>query len=157
MLCSLIAYDANGDVVATLDHVVAKDSEGRVVGLVDFEAQELSGGELTDIWQVSGATGSKTWPEWIGPRIYDFRVELVGLPGRKRITSLVHKVSGFRRERAAIEAEIARRIAEADGKPADIRDLVGGPERPLVLAADGRNLAPVVFVPSSLPVVPLGD
>jgi len=102
----LLAYDGNGDVVATLDHVVARDDHGNVVGLVDFEAHEAAGAEHTDIWNVSNATGSKVWPEWLGGRAHEFRVELAGPPGAKRITALVHRDSGHRRDRAAIEAAI---------------------------------------------------
>ena len=189
MLCLLLAYDAAGNVVATLDHVVAKDAEDNVVGLVDFEAHEEAGGENTDIWQVSGAAGSKVWPEWLGGQAHNFRVELEGPPGAKRIAALVHKTSGYRRERAAIEAEIATRIAAkrdeavaraaairatlprrvngrfvavpdvvVEPEPADIRDLVGGPDRPLILDEDGKTMGPdhpnaPRGTPAHLPVV----
>lgn len=141
MLCSLIAYDAAGNVVATLDYCVAKDADGNIVGLLDFEAHETAGGRLRDIWENDQAVGSGTWPEWIGGRAYDFRVELDPHPGpaRARIMGLVHKGSGHRRERAQIEAAIAERIAQAKGEPADIRDLVGGPDRPLLIDANGRT------------------
>lgn len=139
-LSMLIAYDAAGNVVATLDYVVARDAEGNAIGLVDFEAHELTGGELTDIWYNELASGSKTWPEWIGMRAHDFRVELDGPAGRKRIAALVHRRSGHRRQRAAVETAIADRITAAGGEPADIRDLVGGPEFPLVLDDEGRTL-----------------
>lgn len=151
MLCSLIAYDARGDVVATLDHMVARDAAGNVTGLVDFAAHEEAGGEHTAIWNVSGAAGSKVWPEWLGGRAHDFRVELAGPPGRKRIAALVHRVSGHRRVRASIEAAIAERIAAAD--VADLRDLLGGPDRPLTLDSEGRTAAPVVHQPTTLPVI----
>jgi len=153
MLCLLLAYDSAGEVVGTLDYVVVSDPDtGETLGLVDFAAHEEAGAELSDIWTVSGAVGSKTWPEWLGGRAHDFRVELVGPPGRKRIAALVHKTSGHRRERAQVEAAIARRIEAAGGHPADIRDLVGGPDRPLTLDADGRN-APRVPSQSHLPLV----
>lgn len=157
MLTMLLAYDAAGDVIATLDYVVAKDADDNAIGLIDFETHELAGGEHTEIWQVTGAAGSKTWPEWIGGRAHEFRVELVGPPGAKRIGALVHKTSGHRRERAAIETAIAARIAEADGSPADIKDLVGGPTRPLSLDGSGRTTPRPVVVPSTaLPTVRLG-
>jgi len=109
MLCMLIAYDAAGNVVATLDHVVVRDADGEVTGLVDFAAHEGADGKLRDIWNAGSAVGSATWPEWIGGRAHDFRVELDG----KRIKALVHKDSGHRRERSAIEAAIkARRPRE---------------------------------------------
>lgn len=136
MLGMLIAYDAAGDVSATLDFMVALDpATQEPLGLHDFDAREAAGLPVTDIWTVttpaSPTVGAKAWPEWLGARAHDFRVELEGPPGRKRIAALVHKTSGARRDRAAIEAAIAERIAHAAGKPADIRDLVGGPDRPL--------------------------
>lgn len=127
----LLAYDTAGNVVATLDYMVRYDDDGAPLGLVDFESHEKAGGEHTAIWNVENAAGSKVWPEWLGSRVHDFRVELEGPPGRKRIAALVHKVTGARRDRAALEAAIAERIAHAAGKPADLRDLVGGPDRPL--------------------------
>lgn len=154
MLAMLIAYGAGGDVIATLDYMVAKDPEGRVVGLVDFGAHEAAGGDMLEVWQVDGAKGSKAWPEWIGSRAHEFRVELAGPAGRKRISALVHKTSGHRRERAAVETAIADRISAGD--PADIRDLVGGPELPLLLDDDGRTrgrTAPPSGTPASLPLV----
>lgn len=157
MIGSLIAYDTNGDVVATLDYVVRYDDspERRPLGLVDFASHEASGGRLRDIWHVSSAVGSGVWPEWLGVRVYDFRVELES--GTKRIAALVHKQSGYRRERASVEAAIEQRIAEArGGHPADIRDLVGGPERPLILDENGRGKPRAVLVRKSLPLVRVG-
>ena len=155
MLSMLIAYDADGNVVATLDYLVAKDDAGNVIGLVDFGAHEAAGERLRDVWQSSRAVGSATWPEWIGSRAHDFKVELDANPdpSRARLTALVHKASGHRRERAAVEAEIASRMSLAAGRPADIRDLVGGPNRPLLLDDAGRNLARVPRSRPSLPVV----
>jgi hypothetical protein len=51
---SLLAYDADGSVIATLDYLVARDDAGNVTGLVDFAAHETAGGEHTDIWRVGG-------------------------------------------------------------------------------------------------------
>lgn len=152
----LLAYDDEGNVIATLDYAVAKDEQGRVTGLIDFEAHELAGGEMTDVWRVEGAKGSKTWPEWIGGKAHDFRVELDGPAGGKRIKALVHvgcpegrdekgnvipaiPPSGHRRERAAIEEVVAGRITAANGEPADLRDLLGGPDRSLLLHDDGTT------------------
>lgn len=149
----LVAYDASGDIVATLDHLVQYQDDGTPLGLVDFAAHEEAGGDHTDIWTVSRAVGSKVWPEYLGSRAHDFRVELAGPPGNRRITALVHKVSGHRRERAAIEAAIAERIAAAAGEPADIRDLVGGPDRPLTIDAEGRTAPRVVSARPNLPLV----
>jgi hypothetical protein len=153
----LLAYGAAGDVVQTLSYVVQYDADMVPLGLVDFGAHEEAGGENTDIFVTSNAVGSKVWPEWIGGRAHDFRVELVGPPGRKRIAALVHKASGFRRERAAIEAAIQSRISAAAGAPADIRDLVGGPDRPLVLDDNGRNVARVATARPDLPLVGIRD
>lgn len=155
MLSMLLAYDADGNVVGTLDHVVARDADGNVLGLVDFEAHELAGGEMTDVWSVEDAKGSKSWPEWLGGRAGEFRVELVGPPGAKRIAALVHKRSGVRRDRAVLDAAVAARIAAAGGAPADIADLVGGPNRPLQLDADGRSLPPAAPAAPVLPVLPV--
>jgi hypothetical protein len=152
MLSMLIAYDDNGNVVATLDYMVSMDAEGNVIGLVDFDAQEKAG-EMTEVWNVEGAKGSKVWPEWLGSRAHDFRVELEGPPGQKRIASLIHKQSGHRRERSVIESAIAEKIASANGKPADIRDIVGGPNKPLRIGDDGKVLARQQTSPPRLPVV----
>jgi hypothetical protein len=142
MLRSLIAYDADGGVIATLDHLVARDVEARAVGLVDFGAHEDAGRELTDIWTVEGAKGSKTWPEWLGARAHEFRVELAGPPGQKRITSLVHKKSGYRRDRAALDRAIGGRIkGTPEGQAPDLRDLIGGPGRALPLGEDGSSVS----------------
>jgi hypothetical protein len=142
----LIAYDGDGNIVATQDHACAVDDDGRVTGLIDFMAHEEAGGEMTDIWVVDThdpgrpVKGSKVWPEWLGHRTLEYKVELDGPPGQKRISALVHGESGHRRERAAIDAAIAERIAAAGDGPADIRDLVGGPDRPLHLDEQGRPI-----------------
>lgn len=150
----LIAYDADGNVVATLDYMVscADDADRTPLGLIDFAAHEDAGGEMTDVWSPTRATGSKVWPEWIGASAHDFRVEKAGPPGRKYISALVHKTSGHRRERATVEAEIGRRIADAKGGPADIRDLVGGPDRPILLDGQGRTTARVARSGPELPI-----
>ena len=132
----LIAYDATGSVVGTLDYMVAQDGQGNVIGLIDFAAHEAAGGKLRDIWEVSGAAGSGTWPEWIGSPAHDFTVELDG----KRIAALVHKASGHRRDRSAIEAAIAAVEPDANGVR-DIRHIVGGPQRPIALDDQGRTVA----------------
>jgi hypothetical protein len=132
----LLAYDAAGNVIATLDHLVARDADGNVTGLVDFEAHEQAGG-LRDIWNVDDATGSATWPEWIGAAAHEFTVEL-DRRHKLPLRALVHKESGHRRERVALEAAIVKRIEQ--GQPADIRDLVGGPNAHLRLDAKGKTL-----------------
>jgi hypothetical protein len=147
----LLAYDAAGEVVATLDYMVARGADDKVIGLVDFEAHELGGGALTDVWIVAGAVGSGTWPEWLGERAHDFRVELAPSGVRPKIAALVHKSSGRRRERAAIEAALAPAVADlagADGQAvqeAAMRTVVavlGAPGHPLRLDDDGAPLAP---------------
>lgn len=135
MLSMLLAYDDQGDVIATLDHLVAYDDDGNVIGLIDFAAHEEAGGKLRDVWDVEGAAGSSSWPEWIGARAHDFRVEL---DDSNRVTALVHRNSGHRRDRAAIEASIAARLADGRRMP-DLRDVVGGPDRPLLLDDQGRT------------------
>ena len=57
----LIAHDADGNEVATLDYMVALE-DGKVVGLLDFEAHERVGGKLTDIWHASPAVRSHVAP-----------------------------------------------------------------------------------------------
>jgi hypothetical protein len=151
MLRQLIAYDATGVVVATKDHMVARDEEGHVLGLIDFEAHELAGGKLRDIWIAEGAVGSGTWPEWHSQQIV--RTFTVELDANKRIGALVHKDSGHRRERSDIEDAIDKRIKDAKGKPADIRDLVGGPDRPLQLDENGRTKPKGKAEKSKLPVI----
>ncbi|MGD0121098.1 MAG: hypothetical protein ABSC46_00885 [Candidatus Limnocylindrales bacterium] len=88
----LLAYDADGNVVATLDYLLSQD------GGTDFKAHEAAGGKLRAIWEVSGAVGSGTWPEQLGSVAHGFKVEL---DKQKRIVALVDKTSGQRRERAA--------------------------------------------------------
>lgn len=136
MLSMLLAYDDDGNVIATLDHMTVHDAAGTAVGLVDFATHEAA---LTDVWVVDGAKGSTTWPEWLGGQALGFRVEFEGPPGRERAAALVHRISGYRRERAVIEAAVAARVANSP-EVADVRDLVGGPDRPLVLDELGRTL-----------------
>lgn len=152
MVASLLAYDADGKVIATLGHMVARGPDGQVVGLIDFEAHEAAGGELTDIWRVPGAAGSKTWPEFLGSQAHGFTVEKEeGPSGAKRITALVH-ASGHRRERAAIEAAIAK--VKLDGKGnRDIRHVVGGPDKPLLLDDRGKTTRRAPITRPNLPVM----
>jgi hypothetical protein len=161
MLTMLVAYDVSNEVVATLGHCVQYDEQGNPLGLVDFEAHEVAGESLTDIWTVQDAAGSGTWPEWLGGAAHDFKVELRPGPkgGTPSIRALVHKISGHRRERANIEAEISRRSEAARNElgevaPVDLRDLLGGPQRPKRLDADGRDAPPQTPVPRPrLPLV----
>lgn len=129
----LIAYDASGKILATLESLVVRDKEGHVVGLADFAATEAAGPLRQTVWEVEGAVGSGTWPEWVSASGYRVERDSEG-----RISALVH-TSGARRERASVEAAIAARIAAADGAPANIRDLVGGPGRLLRTPADAET------------------
>lgn len=150
MLTMLVAYDTDGNVIATLGHMVARDVEGHALGLVDFEAHESAGGRLRDVWDVQGAAGSGTWPEWLASRAHEFKVEL---SPDKRITALVHATSGHRRERTVLEAAIAAVQPDEEGRR-DIRHLVGGPNRPLVLDDQGKTVGRTVVsgTPAHLPV-----
>lgn len=152
MIGMLLAYDAAGNVVATLDYMTAKDTDGNVTGLIDFEAHELSGGKLRDIWNVEGAAGSATWPEWIGAAAHDFRVEL-DRRHKLPLRALVHKVSGHRRERMALQAAVEAVPPREDGAR-DIRHLVGGPAVALTLDDQGRNAPKVTGgTPDHLPII----
>lgn len=132
--------------------------DGDVAVMADFAAHEERGGALIDYGANGLAVGAATWPEWLhGRDVRNCDLELE--PGWSRHTSrserpdyriaaLVHKTSGYRRERAAIEEAIADRIivahaeASATGREpvADLRTLVGGPDRPLRLDDDGRTI-----------------
>jgi hypothetical protein len=136
MISALLAYDAAGNVIDTLDQMVALDRDGHATGLIDFDHNEVAGVKLRDIWLHSAAAGSSTWPEWLSGQAYSFRVEL---GPDKRISALVHKTSGHRRERAAVHAAITAVQPDATGAR-DIRHLVGGPGRPLLLDEGGRTL-----------------
>lgn len=154
MLCVLLAYDAAGNILQTLDHMVARDQDGNVTGLVDFGAHEQAGGQATDIWMVGDprVKGSKVWPEWLGVRVHEFRVELTGPPGRKWISALIHQASGYRRERAACEAAITAAPVIDGGR--DLRAVLGGPGHPLALNADGStSTAKPSGTPAHLPRV----
>lgn len=148
---SLLAYDADGKVIATLDHAVARGPNGKVVGLLDFAAHEDAGGEALDIWRVDGAAGSKTWPEFLGGGALGFTVEKDGPAGRKHLSALVHP-SGHRRERAAVEAAIAKVKPDAKGRR-DIRHIVGGPTKPLLLDDRGRTKRPETVTAPRLPII----
>lgn len=134
-MSALLAYDASGNVIGCADVMVAIDEAGNPIGRIDFDAHEAAGGEHTDIWRVDQAKGSKVWPEHLGGRVHEFRVELEGEPGHKRIAALVHQVSGHRRERSAINEP-------------------GTPSRPLHLDETGRTAEPIGRgSPAHLPVL----
>lgn len=163
MLGMLLAYDSDGRVIATKAyHVVYDEShpDRPPLGIVDWGAMEEQGARFGTApgrssigrWRVEGAVGSGYWPEWIGAEVHGFDVELNG----DRIVALVHHESGYRRDRVKIEAAIQKRIEEAGGAPADIRDIVGGPTRPLELDRDtGRTRDRRAPVPVDVPLLKL--
>lgn len=162
----LLAYDRSGRIVAAMDFLVARTATG--YGLVDFEATEAAGPLRDRLWTVSGAAGSGTWPEFLSTEsLADFRVELDRAHVHP-IRALVHVLSGFRRERRAVaDAIAAREEAEAERlrsylRPGrlvrirggvDVSDIIGSPERYLVLDDDGRTLAEADRDAERLPVV----
>lgn len=191
MMSMWLAYDRDGNVIATFDYAVRRDDDGNPISLVDFEAHEAQGGKMRDIKDVQRLdapipigiarevlgrdplprehvllppdhpfrvahdriVGSAHWPEWIGGRTREFRVEL---DAKRRAVALIHKTSGHRRERAQIEAAIAERrhYAFQNNLPAaDIRDIVGGPDRPLHLDEHGRTAPRPKITRPNLPVI----
>lgn len=136
----LYAYDRSGNIVATLDHLVIEDEDG-VARLVDFEATEESGTRLRELWEVSGASGSTTWPEHLGERAPEFRVELdARQPLRCR--RVVHRRSGVVRDRQGIADRLGAAQDEqlrAGARRVDVRGALGEPGRPIALDADGRD------------------
>jgi hypothetical protein len=168
MLGMLLAYDDEGRVIATLDFLVFMNEQGDPVGLVDFEAAEAAGMELTDIWNVQGAHGSGSWPEWLGSKAQEFKVirdrgrmpQIAGLEhvgSREGVDSAGRRIPatparGYVRRREDVERKIAKKIQEAKGQPADIRDVVGGPERPLLLDDEGNATVRPTAKRPNLPV-----
>ncbi len=151
MLSMLLAYDADGNVVATLDYVVAYDPDtGEALGLVDFEAVENDPARLlTEVWNASDAVGSGTWPEWIGTAAHDFKVTRAG----GKITELTHRTSNAKRSRAGAEQAIAAAIAQSEPEPPNITPIVGSPAQPLVLDAEGTPVVQEAVEPTTLPLV----
>jgi len=139
----LIAYDRSGNVMAVIDDLVLQDEDG-VFRSVDFEATEAADVKLRELWEVSGASGSTSWPEHLGERFLEFRVKVdkrFNLRGRE----LAHRGSGHARKRDAIEAAVVRRVEETEvtrgRRVVDVRPLLGDPSRPLPLDKDGRDIA----------------
>jgi hypothetical protein len=137
---ALIAYDRAGNVFAWMDHLAIEDTDG-VVRAVDFVGCEREGVRLRTLWLVSGASGSTTWPEYLGDRFSEFRVELdarAPLRGRR----LVHRGSGHVRDRESIELDIDRRKQaqrRSGRRTLDVRTFLGSPVRALSLDDDGRT------------------
>lgn len=166
-----IAWDADGNVIATLDTLVYHDpATGETVGMVDMQTHEATGGRLREIAEVSGAVGAGTWIEELGGQAHDFRVELDPAWTREDpahpflVQALVHKSSRVKRKRADAEQRILAAVEDAQqrGKPLDLEPVIGlaqtspdAPARHLRLAPDGREAPPPAVEPSAEPPFPL--
>lgn len=156
----LLLYGPDGAVIGSLESMVQYDDDGRALGLVDFEAHELAGGRLREVIEHEAAAGAGTWPEWLGAQAHDFRVEL--RPGPKGdtplIRALVHRESGYRRERSDVEATIAAMLDEATpGRAVEMSDFIGSPGKRLELDTDGRNAVPTKRARPNLPLRRIDD
>jgi hypothetical protein len=171
----LIAYDEDGNVTNTRSYQNVYDEDtGEAIGTIDFLAAEAAGIPNTAFWKITKydhvyddkgnmtrvpvadqpVKGSKVWPEYLGGEAHQFRVILAGPEGDKRIVKLVHRKSGVVRDRAKIEKAIeARKAATPPGEPVDLRDLVGGPQRPLKLDEEGRTAPRVQRDRPKFPVI----
>jgi hypothetical protein len=138
MIGCLLAYDAGGAVIASLEWLMVPDGKGGFAGPVDFEAHEAGGGRLRECWDVADASGSCFWPEFLGSRATEYRIELAG----GRASALVHRVSGERRDRTDLERRIREAPVRSDGSR-DLRSVVGGPDRP-VRPADPVSSLPLL-------------
>lgn len=117
-MASILAYAADGMIVASLDLLRAAADDGTGT-LVDPLAYEAAGGRLRDLWLVPGAIGSGAWPEHLGAGLSRYRAEIAG----GRIVRLVHADTGQVRDREQI-------IAAAAAAP-DPAALLGTPMRPI--------------------------
>jgi hypothetical protein len=127
----MLAWDEFGHVIATCEQLVGTSPEG-VRGFVDAEAHERGGERMRRLWNVNGAVGSGSWPEFLGGKAHDFDVILDG-DGLPLITALVHRRSGHIRERSAIEAALA-----VEG--ASRWRICGTPSEPLQVDDEGRTI-----------------
>lgn len=153
----LVAYDTDGNVCDVLYTAVRRRRDGTKI-LVDFAAMEMNRepfdnreNPATGVWHHEHAVGSKVWPERLSLRSRDWRVEKEGPAGATRLTALVHKTSGHRRERAAIEQAISDRLTEATADAGGelrltmdqylelLADIVGLPTEPLMLTETGET------------------
>lgn len=123
---SVLAYDRRGRIVSTTDWLVRHDALGRAC-LVDFYAMEREG-RIMAVVRDPEAIGAGTWPQWLSEH-WEWRVE-VGQDGM--IAAIVHRQSNARVDRAALLAEVERRVEAARGVPINASDLLGSPLRPLV-------------------------
>jgi hypothetical protein len=172
----LVAYDASGVIVATLSHMVQTDEEGEVVGMVDFFAAEAGGTRLIEVWRISNAVGSGTWPEWLGSQAHMFKVirdpshphpirELEHVGRRETIDERGQRISaipasGHRRIRSDVESAVDARLKQAlrDGAAkVDIRDIAGLPDQPLQLRDDGTTKPKRARVIPRLPLIGEAD
>lgn len=122
-MASVLAYDGDGNVVASLDAMRIAGPSGPEP--LDALAYESAGRPFLDIWNVTGAAGSGAWPEHLGIAATRFRVELDG----SRIVRLVDRETGAVRDREAIERAVADIVA-AGG---DARTVCGSPAAPLAI------------------------
>lgn len=137
----LLAYNADGRVVATLDylspvHPVTQEPLGRV----DLALVEASGAKLRHLYMVEGAVGSGTWPEFLGVAAHDFYV-VVDPSYRHRIRYLWHPESDHVRDREDIENAVAMEVVVAaeEGRPPDLSPLIGDIGRRLVVEVDAEG------------------
>ena len=124
----MLAWDEGGNVIASCDQLIGLDDEGKR-GWVDTAAHEMSGQRMRRLWNVNGAVGSGSWPEYLGGRAHEFRVEVSPDRSLPLIRRLVHRESGYVRDREAIEARLAA---------GESRSVVcGKPDEPLRMDSNG--------------------
>lgn len=161
-----IAWDADGNIVATLDSLVTHDpATGAMVGLVDMQTHEATGGRMREIAEVERAVGAGTWIEELGAQAHDFRVEVDPAWTRTNdkpfaVVALVHKSSRVKRKRADAEKRVlaAVKVAQERGAAVDLEPAIGlastrpdAPDRHLRLGPDGRGAEPVSVAPVEPP------
>jgi len=138
-----LAYNAAGDVVATLDYLVRPEG---IVDLVGLDEE----GRLGEVFSVQGATGAGTFPAYLGAQAHDYRV----IQAAGKITALQHKTNGSRIERADIEARIIAKLEAEQGNPQiNLTEVIGAPDRPLSLTTEGKLRQRAVPVAAELPTL----
>jgi len=156
-----IAWDADGNVIATLDTLVYRDPASGEVCMVDMQTHEATGGRMREVAEAEGAIAAGTWIEELGGQAHDFRVELDPTWTRENdkpfaVTALVHKSSRVKRKRADAEKRIvaAVKAAQEQGVTVDLDSAIGRaivrpdmPERHLRLGPDGRDAEPASVEP----------